>query len=96
MDVLKRDFCWINNPIKLNYEIPDLSHRLENTCLIPCDAPASSHLIDIADEHPELCNQATKFLFAHLLHWMEVISFLREVTSIFIVLRDLEAWFRVC
>ncbi|KAJ7636964.1 hypothetical protein FB45DRAFT_789127, partial [Roridomyces roridus] len=87
--LLKRDICEINDPTKLNSEVPNLQRRLEK-CLpehlqYSCRFWAS-HLVQVADLDDPLGDVLRGFLFSHLLHWIEAMTLMNEFDAAFIAL----------
>ena len=97
-ELLRRDICDINDPTKLNSDVLDLDDRLREH--VPehlryaCQF-WSLHLADIPFGDKEIYNKATEFLFEHFLHWLEVMSLLEKVDSVFNILQQTKHWFDV-
>ncbi|KAJ7636959.1 hypothetical protein FB45DRAFT_452504 [Roridomyces roridus] len=87
--LLKRDICEINDPTKLNSEVPNLQRRIEK-CLpehlqYSCRFWAS-HLVQVDDLDDPLVDVLRGFLFSHLLHWIEAMTLMNEFDAAFIAL----------
>ncbi|KAH7920290.1 hypothetical protein BV22DRAFT_1074193 [Leucogyrophana mollusca] len=98
MRVLKRDICGINDPTKMNWDVKDLSQRLQDN--VPEHVRYGClywhlHLVDVPIEDRELIQEAKDWLSTHLLHWFEVMSLLGEVNKILEALARVVPWFEV-
>ena len=97
-ELLRRDICGINDPTKFNSDVLDLDDRLQEH--VPehlryaCQF-WSLHLEDIPVGDNEIYDKATEFLFQHFLHWLEVMSLLEKVDSVFNMLLQAQHWFKV-
>jgi hypothetical protein len=93
--LLRRDICSINNPTKFNSDVLDLDNRLQEH--VPehlryaCQF-WSLHLADTVGDD-KIYGKATEFLFEHFLHWLEVMSLLGKVDSVFPMLEQAKHWF---
>ncbi len=98
-ELLRRDICCINDPTKFNSEVLDLDGRLQE--YVPehlryaCQF-WSLYLADIPVGDNEIYTKVTEFLFEHFLHWLEVMSLLKKVDSVFNMLEQAKCWFEVC
>jgi hypothetical protein len=98
MNGLTRDICAVNNPTKLNSEIPDLHERLHKYLTEDLQYACCfwhRHLQDIQDGGNDVYNGAKAFLFSHLLHWIEVMSLLDDINGVFLALKDIKTWLQV-
>ena len=95
-ELLRHDICGINDPTKFNSDVLDLDDRLQKH--VPehlryaCQF-WSLHLADIPVRDDEMYGKATDFLFEHFLHWLEVMSLLGKVDSVFPILKQAKRWF---
>jgi hypothetical protein len=98
MNGLTRDICAVNDPTKLNSEIPDLHERLHKYLTEDLQYACCfwhRHLQDIQDGGNDVYNGAKGFLFSHLLHWIEVMSLLDDINGVFLALKDIKTWLQV-
>ena len=98
MDGLKQDICAINDPTKFNSEIIDLDERLNKHLPEHLQYACRSwhwHLAEIT-ESSDVYNRVKGFLFTHLLHWIEVMSLLDDIDSIYPALGYMKSWLQVC
>ncbi|KIM84421.1 hypothetical protein PILCRDRAFT_6095, partial [Piloderma croceum F 1598] len=94
MDDLKQDICAVDDPTKFNSDIVDLDERLIKHLPEHLRYACRSwhwHLTDIAESN-DVYNQATGFLFTHLLHWIEVMSLLDDINGVFLGLEYMQSW----
>ncbi|KIM74793.1 hypothetical protein PILCRDRAFT_693732 [Piloderma croceum F 1598] len=97
MDGLKRDICGVNDPTKFNSEILDLDERLNRHLTEDLQYSCRfwhRHLQDVHHPDNDTYNQAKRFFFTHLLHWIEVMSLLDDINGVFLVLKDTKTWFQ--
>ena len=98
IELLRRDICGINDPTKFNSDVLDLDDRLQEH--VPehlryaCQF-WSLHLADMPVGDKEIYDKATEFLFEHFLHWLEVMSLLQKVDSVFNIVQQAKHWFEV-
>ena len=97
MDDLKQDICAVGDPTKFNSEIMDLDQRLDKH--LPEHLRYACrlwhwHLADIVESN-DVYNQVKRFLFTHLLHWIEVMSLLDDTHGVFLALKDMASWLQV-
>ena len=97
--LLRRDICRINDPTKLNVEVPDLGKRFER--YLPEHLRYACrfwhrHLPNVdRGNDVGLHKQAKDFLFTHLLHWIEVMSLIGDIEGVFTALEAVNGWFQV-
>ncbi|KAJ7150991.1 hypothetical protein C8R43DRAFT_829652, partial [Mycena crocata] len=90
--LLERDICKIDDPTKLNSEVPDLPQRLSKC--IPEHLQYScrfwaSHLVQVDEIDDQLQESTSRFLFTHLLHWIEVMTLLDQFEATFAALENI-------
>jgi hypothetical protein len=98
MGGLKRDICGVNDPTKYNSEIPDLDESLNRYLTEDLRYACRfwhRHLEDVQDVDDDTYNQAKRFFFTHLLHWIEVMSLLDDINGVFLALKAMQTWFQV-
>ncbi|OCH90173.1 WD40 repeat-like protein [Obba rivulosa] len=97
-DLLQHDICDLQDPSKLNSDIPDIDARVARS--IPTDLRYAcrfwaSHLSQVGSTQTSVGSSAREFLSQHLLHWLEVMSLLRRTREVGPMLRAVETWSKV-
>ncbi|KAI0317512.1 hypothetical protein OF83DRAFT_131940 [Amylostereum chailletii] len=81
---LKYNICNIEDPTKLNEEVPDLAERIVEN-IPPHLQYACRHWafhLKESDIHPELLQSLVTFASKYLLHWLETLSLLGELSVV--------------
>ncbi|OCH89543.1 WD40 repeat-like protein [Obba rivulosa] len=93
--LLHHDICELQDPSKLNREIPDLGDRVDRH--IPASLKYACrfwtyHLVQIVHPDVSLESAAAQFLSRYFLHWLEVMSLLGRTRDIGPALRAVQEW----
>jgi len=95
---LEFDICKTGDPSLLNKEIEDLSGKIDqyvsgglrySCCSFAC------HIANVLDLNAMLVEALKEFVCEHLLHWMEIMSLLEEVSKAEECLYMLASWMKV-
>jgi hypothetical protein len=86
---LRRNICDLRDPFLFNCDVPDLSQRLESNASAQLRYACKYwhiHLQSAGFFHADLITVMDGFCTRHLLHWLELLSLINEVS---VALRDL-------
>jgi hypothetical protein len=97
--LLRQDICDIRDPGCANVDVLDLpariAHALPEAVLYACRSwPA--HLIGSGTISERMSSELLNFCTQHLLHWIEVMSLLGELSSAGQYLLETREWCKVC
>ena len=96
--MLKYNICGILDPSLLNNEIPNLHQQIDdciNEALHYSCCHFAYHLAEMSDPNANIIEVLKKFIFQHLLHWIEVMSLVGEISRAENCLQVLAKWIKV-
>jgi hypothetical protein len=98
--LLSRNICQIEDASLLNSELPELQSRIKQYLPEAVQYACRywvGHLQNISPEHAGkgTMMQLRRFLFKHLLHWIELSSLLGQLDTALTSLKSLEEWLKV-
>lgn len=95
---LRSDICQIDDPTKLNSDVENLDIRLAK--YVPADLCYAcifwvKHVEKSDVEDHELCDLVQRFLFNHLIDWVEILSLLQALDDVLPSIKLLSNWIEV-